>query len=58
MLKQLQQTETELEKLKEQTEQMKLFASDFQVFLGTCKMNITISEKLKSLKVEIGKEKT
>ncbi|CAG2196774.1 unnamed protein product [Mytilus edulis] len=57
MLKQLQQTENELEKLKEQTEQMKLFASDLQVFLGTCKMNITISEKLKSLKVEIGKEK-
>ncbi|XP_071160800.1 E3 ubiquitin-protein ligase TRIM45-like [Mytilus edulis] len=35
MLKQLQQTENELEKLKEQTEQMKLFASDLQVFLGT-----------------------
>ncbi|XP_063426996.1 uncharacterized protein LOC134710555 [Mytilus trossulus] len=58
MLKQLQQSENELEKLKEQTDQMKLLASDLQVFLGTSKMNITISEKLRSLKVEIGKEKS
>lgn len=58
ILKQLQQTVIELEKFKEETEQMKLFASDLQVFLGTCKMNSTISKKLESLKVKIGKEKS
>lgn len=37
---------------------MKLFASDLQVFLGTCQMNKTTMDKIKLLKVEIGKEKS
>ncbi|CAG2219502.1 unnamed protein product [Mytilus edulis] len=46
-LKKLEVMEKEFEKLEEQTQQMKLFASDLQVFLGTCQMNNITMEKLK-----------
>ncbi|CAG2246049.1 unnamed protein product [Mytilus edulis] len=55
-LKKLEVMEKEFEKLEEQTQQMKLFASDLQVFLGTCQMNNITMEKIKTLKAEIGKE--
>ncbi|CAG2224254.1 unnamed protein product [Mytilus edulis] len=55
-LKKLAVMEKEFEKLEEQTQQMKLFASDLQVFLGTCQMNKITMEKIKTLKAEIGKE--
>ncbi|XP_052058534.1 uncharacterized protein LOC127698869 [Mytilus californianus] len=58
LLKKLEQTEKEFNKLKEQTQRMKLFASDLQVFLGTCQMNKTTMDKTKLLKVEIGKERS
>ncbi|VDI62671.1 Hypothetical predicted protein [Mytilus galloprovincialis] len=57
LLKKLEQTEKEFEKLEEQTQQMKLFASDLQVFLGTCQMNKITMEKIALLKAEIGKER-
>lgn len=57
-MKRLNQTQKEFEKLKDQTKQLKLFASDLQMFLGTCNMNKTVMEKIKLLKVEISKEKS
>ncbi|XP_063420947.1 uncharacterized protein LOC134706168 [Mytilus trossulus] len=53
ILNQLRQMEKEVEILKEQTIQMKSFASDLQVFLGTRQLNKTISETIGSLKEEI-----
>ncbi|XP_071160804.1 uncharacterized protein [Mytilus edulis] len=55
-LKKLEVMEKEFEKLEEQTQQMKLFASDLQVFLGTCQMNNITMGKIKTLKAEIGRE--
>ncbi|XP_071160803.1 uncharacterized protein [Mytilus edulis] len=55
-LKKLEVMEKEFTKLEEQTQQMKLFASDLQVFLGTCQMNNITMEKIKTLKVEKGQE--
>ncbi|CAG2224258.1 unnamed protein product [Mytilus edulis] len=57
-LKCLKKTEHEFAICKEQTQQMKLFASDLQVFLGTCQMNETTMEKIKSLKAETCKDKS
>ncbi|CAG2258127.1 unnamed protein product [Mytilus edulis] len=45
--------ETEVEKLREQTIQMKRFASDLQVFLGTRQLNQALCKKIGSLKEEI-----
>ncbi|XP_063420948.1 uncharacterized protein LOC134706169 [Mytilus trossulus] len=50
---QLKQIEKDVEKLKEQTLQMKCFAFDLQVFLGTRQLNKTISKKIESLKEDI-----
>ncbi|XP_076089946.1 uncharacterized protein LOC143061975 [Mytilus galloprovincialis] len=49
----LRQMETEVEKMKEQTLQMKRFASDLQVFLGTRQLNQVLCKKVGSLKEEI-----
>ncbi|CAG2219497.1 unnamed protein product [Mytilus edulis] len=56
VLEKLKQKEKDFEKLEEQMQQMKLFASDLQVFLGTCQMNKITMEKIELLKTEIGKE--
>ncbi|XP_071155100.1 uncharacterized protein [Mytilus edulis] len=53
ILNQLKQMEKEVEKLKEQTLQMKRFASDLQVFLGTRQLNQSLCKKIGSLKEEI-----
>ncbi|XP_063425269.1 uncharacterized protein LOC134708557 [Mytilus trossulus] len=53
ILNKLRQMEKEVEKLKEQTIQMKSFASDLQVFLGTRHLNITMRKKIELLKEEI-----
>ncbi|CAG2258128.1 unnamed protein product [Mytilus edulis] len=53
ILNQLRQMETEVEKLREQTIQMKRFASDLQVFLGTRQLNKELYKKIGSLKEEI-----
>ncbi|CAG2258108.1 unnamed protein product [Mytilus edulis] len=53
ILNQLKQMETEVEKLREQTLQMKRFASDLQVFLGTRQLNQALCKKIGSLKEEI-----
>ncbi|XP_063425266.1 uncharacterized protein LOC134708556 [Mytilus trossulus] len=53
ILNQLRQMEKEVEILKEQTIQMKSFASDLQVFLGTRHLNKTMRKKIESLKEEI-----
>ncbi|CAG2258105.1 unnamed protein product [Mytilus edulis] len=53
ILKKLRQIEKEVEKLREETLQMKRFASDLQVFLGTCHLNKTMSKTIGSLKEEI-----
>ncbi|CAC5392081.1 unnamed protein product [Mytilus coruscus] len=50
ILNQLKQMEQEVEKLKEQTLQMKRFASDLQVFLGTRQLNQSVSKQVESLK--------
>ncbi|XP_063420939.1 uncharacterized protein LOC134706160 [Mytilus trossulus] len=53
ILNQLKQMEKEVEKLKEQTLQMKRFASDLQVFLGTRQLNQAVCTKIGSLTEEI-----
>ncbi|CAG2258124.1 unnamed protein product [Mytilus edulis] len=53
ILNHLRQMETEVEKLKEQTLQMKRFASDLQVFLGTRELNRALCKQKGSLKEEI-----
>ncbi|CAG2258106.1 unnamed protein product [Mytilus edulis] len=53
ILNKLRQIEKEVEKLREETLQMKRFASDLQVFLGTRHLNKTMSKKIGSLKEEI-----
>ncbi|XP_052093344.1 uncharacterized protein LOC127729557 isoform X2 [Mytilus californianus] len=53
ILNQLKKMEKEVEKLKEQTLQMKRFASDLQVFLGTRQLNQSVSKQVESLKEEI-----
>ncbi|CAC5365004.1 unnamed protein product [Mytilus coruscus] len=53
ILHQLKQKEKELKKLREQTLQMKCFASDLQVFLGTYQLNKTIIDNFRFLKEEI-----
>ncbi|XP_071155116.1 uncharacterized protein [Mytilus edulis] len=53
ILNHLRQMETEVEKLKEQTIQMKRFASDLQVFLGTRELNRALCKQIGSLKEEI-----
>ncbi|XP_063425271.1 uncharacterized protein LOC134708559 [Mytilus trossulus] len=52
-LNNLKQMEKEVDKLKDQTIQMKRFASDLQVFLGTRQLNKTIGKKIGSIKEEI-----
>ncbi|VDI77664.1 Hypothetical predicted protein [Mytilus galloprovincialis] len=53
ILNQLRQMEKEVEKLKEQTLQMKRFASDLQVFLGTRQLNQSLCKQIGSLKGKI-----
>ncbi|CAG2258100.1 unnamed protein product [Mytilus edulis] len=53
ILNQLRQMETEVENLREQTIQMKRFASDLQVFLRTRHLSKTMSKTIESLKEEI-----
>lgn len=53
ILNQLKQMEKEVEKLKEQTLQLKRFASDLQVFLGTRELNQSVIKQVESLKEEI-----
>ncbi|XP_076090601.1 uncharacterized protein LOC143062720 [Mytilus galloprovincialis] len=53
ILDKLRQIEKEVEKLREETLQMKRFASDLQVFLGTRHLNKIMSKKIGSLKEEI-----
>ncbi|VDI36082.1 Hypothetical predicted protein [Mytilus galloprovincialis] len=53
ILYQLKQKENGLIKLREQTLHMKCFASDIEVFLGTCQLNKTIIDNFRSLREEI-----
>ncbi|XP_063420940.1 uncharacterized protein LOC134706161 [Mytilus trossulus] len=53
ILNQLKQMEAQVEKLREQTLQMKRFASDLQVFLGTRQLNQAVCTKIGSLTEEI-----
>ncbi|CAC5365005.1 unnamed protein product [Mytilus coruscus] len=53
ILRRLTKEEKEIEKLKRQIVQMKRFASDLQVFLGTRQLNKAIIEKFKALKEEM-----
>ncbi|XP_052093338.1 uncharacterized protein LOC127729556 isoform X2 [Mytilus californianus] len=53
ILNQLKQMEKEVEKLKDQTLQMKRFASDLQVFLGTRQLYQSVSRQVEWLKEEI-----
>ncbi|XP_071155102.1 uncharacterized protein [Mytilus edulis] len=52
ILNQMRQMEKEVEKLKEQTLQMKRFASDLQVFLGTRQLNQSVSKHIGPLKAK------
>ncbi|CAC5411123.1 unnamed protein product [Mytilus coruscus] len=53
ILNQMKEQGKEIENMREQILQMKRFASDLQVFLGTRKFNKTITENIESLKEEI-----
>ncbi|XP_063426997.1 E3 ubiquitin/ISG15 ligase TRIM25-like [Mytilus trossulus] len=57
LLQKLEHREKEFKNFREQTQRMKLHASDLELFLGTCQMNKTTMDKIELLKVEIGKEK-
>ncbi|CAC5380332.1 unnamed protein product [Mytilus coruscus] len=48
--KHLNETETEIKLLQEQTSQLKRVGSDLQVFLGTCQINKLIHNEVQSIK--------
>ncbi|XP_063427220.1 uncharacterized protein LOC134710754 [Mytilus trossulus] len=53
LLNRLKNSERDLNCLKEQTSQLKSFASDIQLFLGTRQINKTVYEKVESVKERI-----
>ncbi|XP_063418519.1 tripartite motif-containing protein 16-like [Mytilus trossulus] len=57
ILENLKSTEEMLTKLRQETEHMKQFSSDIQVFLGTRQVNKRIIHKVESTKREIGAAK-